>query len=182
METQVWHHLGLTEVYRQLDTRPEGLTDTEASERLARIGSNEIIRRKPVSPWILFFRQFANYFILVLIFAAILAFAVSFLPGESGHRLTGWFILAIVILSVALNFFEEYRARRELEALDRLLIFKTTVLRSGALRQINAAQVVPGDLLVLSQGQKVPADARLVESNSLRTDEFSPHRRKCWGR
>ncbi len=171
METQIWHHLGLTEVYRQLDTRPEGLTDAEVTDRLARLGRNEILRRKPVSPWILFFRQFANYFILVLLFAALLAFAVSFLPGESGRRLTGWFILAIVILSVALNFFEEYRARRELEALDQLLVFKTTVLRSGVSRQIDAAQVVPGDILVLIQGQKVPADARLVDAHSLRTDE-----------
>ena len=78
METQIWHHLGLTEVYRQLDTRPEGLTDAEVTDRLARLGRNGILRRKPVSPWILFFRQFANYFILVLLFAALLAFAVSF--------------------------------------------------------------------------------------------------------
>jgi Ca2+-transporting ATPase len=171
METQAWHHLELTDVYRQLDTCPEGLTDAEVSGRLSRHGRNEIIRRKPVSPWILFFKQFANYFILVLLFAAILAFTVSFLPGQSGRRLTGWFILGIVLLSVALNFFEEYRARKELDALDRLLVFKTSVLRAGVSRQIDAAQVVPGDILVLGHGQKVPADARLVDAHSLRTDE-----------
>ena len=171
METPVWHNLGLPETYQQLESRPEGLTEAEVSERLVRHGRNEIIRRKPVSPWRLFFKQFANYFILVLLFAVVLAFAVSFLPGENGRRLTGWFILGIIVLSVALSFFEEYRSQKELEALDRLLVFKTTVLRAGASRKIDSAEVVPGDILLLSQGQKVPADARLVEVFSLRTDE-----------
>ena len=154
-----------------LETRPEGLTDAEVTDRLAQHGRNEIIRRKPISPWRLLLKQFANYFIFVLLFAAILAFTVSYLPGESGRRLTAYFILGIIVLSVALSFFEEYRAQKELEALDRLLVFKTTVLRAGAPQQIDAAEVVPGDILVLTHGQKVPADARLIEAHSLRTDE-----------
>jgi Ca2+-transporting ATPase len=171
METEAWHHLELPEIYQQLGTRPEGLTDSEATVRLQQHGRNEILHRTLASPWKLFFKQFANYFILVLLFAALLAFAVSFLPGENGHRLTGWFILGIVVLSVALSFFEEYRSQKELEALDRLLVFKTIVLRAGSLRQMDAAEVVPGDILMLSQGQKIPADARLVEVHSLRADE-----------
>jgi Ca2+-transporting ATPase len=119
----------------------------------------------------LLLKQFANYFIFVLFFAAILAFTVSYLPGESGRRLTAYFILGIIILSVALSFFEEYRAQKELEALDRLLVFKTTVLRAGIHQQIDTAEVVPGDILVLTHGQKVPADARLIEVHGLRTDE-----------
>jgi Ca2+-transporting ATPase len=171
MTTPAWHNLGIPDTYQQLGTRPEGLTDAEVSEHLAQSGRNEIIRRKPVSPARLLLKQFANYFIFVLLFAAILAFAVSFLPGESGRRLTGWFILGIIIFSVALSFFEEYRAQKELEALDKLLVFKTKVLRAGTTRQIDAAEVVPGDILVLAHGQKVSADARLIEAHSLRTDE-----------
>ena len=72
---------------------------------------------------------------------------------------------------MALSFFEEYRAQKELEALDRLLVFKTTVMRAGSILKIEAAEVVPGDILVLSHGQKIPADARLMEAHSLRTDE-----------
>jgi len=166
-----WHTLEIQEIYRQLGTRPEGLNEAEVTDRLAQSGRNEITRRKPVSPWRLLFKQFVNYFILVLLFAAILAFAVSFLPGESGRRLTAYFILGIIVLSVTLNFFEEYRAQKELEALDRLLVFKTSVLRAGIAQQIEAGEVVPGDILVLTHGQKVPADARLVEAHSLRTDE-----------
>ena len=171
MAAPAWHHLDVSEVYEQLGSRPEGLTDKEVADHLARSGRNEILRRKPISPWRLLLKQFVNYFIFVLLFAAILAFAVSFLPGESGRRLTAYFILGIIVLSVALSFFEEYRAQKELEALDRLLVFKTTVLRNGTHQHIDATEVVPGDILLLKQGQKVPADARLIEVHSLRTDE-----------
>jgi P-type Ca2+ transporter type 2C len=171
MATSAWHNLGIPEIYQQLGAHPEGLTASEVADRLSHHGRNEIIRRKPISPWRLLLKQFVNYFIFVLLFAAILAFTVSYLPGESGRRITAYFILGIIILSVALSFFEEYRAQKELEALDRLLVFKTTVLRNGAHQQIDAAEVVPGDILVLAHGQKVPADARLIEAYSLRTDE-----------
>jgi len=147
------------------------LTTAEVAERLARFGRNEIARRKPVSPLRLLLKQFANFFVLVLLFAATLAYAVSFLPGESGRRLTAFFILGIIAVSVALSFFEEYRAQKELEALDRLLVVKAVVVRDGVRRQVEAAEVVPGDILVLSQGQRVPADARVIEAYSLRADE-----------
>jgi Ca2+-transporting ATPase len=171
MTSHVWHTLDISDVIAQLGTRLEGLTENEVAARLAHSGRNEIIRRKPINPWQLLLKQFTNYFIFVLFFAAILAFAVSYLPGESGRRLTAYFILGIIVVSVALSFFEEYRAQKELEALDRLLVFKTTILRAGSSRQINAAEVVPGDILVLAHGQKVPTDARLIEAHSLRTDE-----------
>jgi Ca2+-transporting ATPase len=169
--TTAWHHDPLSAVYLPLESGPDGLNDPQAALRLAHSGRNEILRRKPVSPARLLLKQFANNFILVLFFAAALALAVSFLPGETGRRLTAYFILGIIALSVALSFFEEYRAQKELEVLDRLLVFKATVLRGGVIRQVEAAEVVPGDVLLLAQGQKVPADARLIEVQGLRTDE-----------
>jgi Ca2+-transporting ATPase len=171
MEATQWHTLSIDDTLEQLDTGTKGLTSAEAGERLARFGRNEITRRKPVSSVRLFLKQFANFFVVVLLFAAALAYAVSFLPGESGRRLTAFFILGIIALSVILSFFEEYRAQKELEALDRLLVFKAAVIRDGIRRQVNANEVVPGDSLVLSHGNKVPADARLMEAHSLRADE-----------
>ena len=171
MNTTLWHSLDLDRVFHAIDARREGLSSAEASDRLLRLGRNEIARRKPVSPVRLFFKQFANFFVMVLLFAAGLAYAVSYLPGEGGRRLTAFFILGIVALGVLLSFFEEYRAQRELDALDELLISKATILRDGTPRQVDAAEVVPGDILVLSHGQKVPADARVIESHSLRVDE-----------
>ncbi|MFY9269534.1 MAG: cation-transporting P-type ATPase [Candidatus Manganitrophaceae bacterium] len=171
METTPWHSLTIDEALKRLSSHASGLTAAEAAERLTRFGRNEIPRRKPLSPLRLLLRQFANFFVWVLLFAAALAYTVSFLPGEEGRRLTAFFILGIVALSVALSFFEEYRAQKEMAALDRLLTFKATVLRDNTPHQIDAAEVVPGDILVLTHGQKVPADARLIEARSLRADE-----------
>jgi Ca2+-transporting ATPase len=170
-EATVWHHLTVQDAFERLETRPEGLISAEAGERLARFGRNEIARHKSLSPLRLLARQFANFFVLVLLFAAALAYAVSFLPGEADRRLTAFFILGIVALSVTLSFFQELRAQKELEALDRLLVFRAIILRDGVHHQVDAAEVVPGDILVLSQGQKIPADARVIESHSLRADE-----------
>ncbi len=166
-----WHSLSIEQVFKQLDSGPQGLTVADAADRLKRSGSNILQTRKPISPYKLFFKQFANYFILVLLFAAVLAYAVSFLPGQSERKLTAIFILVIILISISLSFFEEYRSQRELEALTRLLNFRTAVLRAGARREIDAMHVVPGDVLVLSQGQKVPADGRLIDAHSLRADE-----------
>ena len=166
-----WHNLSIEQAFRQLDTNPNGLAETEAADRLKHWGNNQLQQRKPIQPLKLFYKQFANYFILVLLFAAVLAYGVSFMPGQGERKLTAYFILAIILLSVVLSFFEEYRSQRELEALGRLLVFRTTVLRDGVRKEIDASQVVPGDVLVLSQGQKVPADGRVFESHSLRADE-----------
>ena len=171
MDTTLWQSLDLDRVFQAIDGRREGLSAGEAADRVLRFGRNEIARRRPVSPVELFLKQFANFFVLVLLFASGLAFAVSYLPGEGGRRLTAFFILGIIALGVLLSFFEEYRAQRELDALDNLLIFKATILRDGTPRQLDAAEVVPGGILFLSHGQKVPADARVIESHSLRVDE-----------
>lgn len=171
MDSIRWHSLSIEETLQRLGVSADGLTSAEAATRLARAGRNEIARRKPIEPWRLLLKQFANYFVIVLMFAAVLAYAISFLPNESSRRLTALFILGIVALSVLLSFFEEYRAQKELEALDKLLVFKAIVLRDGAHIQIDAGEVMPGDVLVLAQGQKVPADARVIRANSLRVDE-----------
>jgi Ca2+-transporting ATPase len=171
MDATSWHSLNLEQVFQAVDGRPEGLSAPEAADRLLRFGPNELSRRKPASPIRLFLKQFANFFMLVLLFAAALAYGVSYLPGESGRRLTAFFILGIVGLSVLLSFFEEFSAQKELDALDKLLVFKATVIRDGSSRQLDAAEVVPGDVLVLSHGQKIPADARVIEAHSLRVDE-----------
>lgn len=172
MQDTSWHSLNIKDVLQQLDSGlTTGLTHLEAAGRLAKYGRNEIARHKAISPLRLFLKQFANFFVLVLLFAAALAFAVSFLPGESNRRLTAFFILGIIALSVVLSFFEEYRAQKELDALDKLLFVNASVRRDGTQHQVDAAEIVPGDILVLAHGQKVPADARVIEAHSLRADE-----------
>jgi len=171
MGTPNWHSLTADETLKQLNTQLAGLSPAEVTARIAEFGRNEIARRRSISPLRLFLKQFANFFVLVLLFAAALAYAVSYLPGESSRQLTAFFILGIIALSVLLSFIEEYRAQKELEALDRLLVFKARVIRNGIQHEVDAAEVVPGDILVLAHGQKVPADARIIEAHSLRADE-----------
>ncbi len=171
MNSVFWHHLSIEDTSEKLNTSSDGLASAEAANRLARGGRNEIVRRKAIAPWHLLVKQFANFFVIVLLFAAALAYAISFLPNEESRRLTAFFILGIVALTVLLSFFEEYRAQKELEALDRLLVFKAIVKRDGVPKQIDASEVVPGDVLVLAQGQKVPADARVIQATGLRADE-----------
>ena len=93
-----WHSLTADAVLRELNVETQGLTAAEASARLGRSGRNEIARRKPVSPLRLLLKQFANFFVLMLLFAAGLAYAVSYLPGESSRRLTAFFILGIIAI------------------------------------------------------------------------------------
>lgn len=171
MISNAWHHLDVAATLTQLQTSGDGLTSAEAARRLKRTGRNEIARRKSAPAWHLLLKQFTNFFVIILLFAAALAFAISFLPNEAGRRLTAFFILGIVALTVLLSFFEEYRSQKELEALDKLLVFRAVVKRDGAPPQIDASEVVPGDVLVLAQGQKVPADARVIEAHGLRADE-----------
>ncbi len=166
-----WHNLSIEESLQELGSRSSGLNEAEVEDRLKKYGPNQLQSRESISPFKLFFKQFANYFILVLLFAAALAYGVSYMPGQSDRKLTAYFILGIILLSVLLSFFEEYRSQRELEALSRLLSFHTQVLRDGVRKEVDAARVVPGEVVVLIQGQKVPADARLIEVNSLRADE-----------
>ncbi len=171
MTSNDWHHLDVAATFNRLQTSGDGLTSTEAARRLDRTGRNEIARRRSTPAWRLLLKQFANFFVLILLFAAALAFAISFLPNEEGRRITAFFILGIVALTVLLSFFEEYRSQKELEALDKLLTFKAVVKRGGAPQQIDTSDVAPGDVLVLAQGQKVPADARVIEAHGLRVDE-----------
>ena len=147
-----WHSVEIHQAFQKLDTCPEGLAETEAADRLKRRGANLLKPARLISQVKIFLKQFANYFILVLLFAAGLAFAISGLPGQADHILTAYFILVIILLSVLLSFYEEFRSQRELEALNRLLSFHTRVIRDGERKEIDAALVVPGDVVVLSQG------------------------------
>jgi magnesium-transporting ATPase (P-type) len=97
MEPTAWYGLTVVEALAQLKTSLHGLTAAEAAARRVHYGTNEIVRRKPVSLLHLLVKQFVNFFVLILLFAASLAYVVSFLPGEHGRRLTAFFILGITV-------------------------------------------------------------------------------------
>ena len=164
MEPRHFHTLTPEQVCAVLETGPQGLSDTAAQERLERDGPNELTAGKKISAWRILLRQFANLLILILLVATV----ISFLLGE---RLDAWVIAAIVLACVGLGFVQEYRAEKAAAALQKLAAPVATVIREGHERAIRAREVVPGDVLVLHTGDRVAADARLLEEVNLKADE-----------
>ncbi|MEM2141870.1 MAG: HAD-IC family P-type ATPase, partial [Candidatus Thorarchaeota archaeon] len=159
-----WHAIEADDVIRILGSSEDGLSQGEAAGRLAKYGPNEISLRTRTSPLTIFLRQFKNTLTIILIIAALLSILVE-------EPIDAILIIAIVIAAAALGFVQEYRAERALEALQSMLDPTVTVLRGGSSHVISTREVVPGDIIVLKEGDRIPADARLVQSVNLKVDE-----------
>tara|TARA_Y100000310_G_C20680695_1_gene815776 strand:- start:296 stop:2875 length:2580 start_codon:yes stop_codon:yes gene_type:complete len=152
------------DVVRDLSSRNKGLTQAEINDRLVKYGPNILKEKKKRSPLILFLRQFTSFLVLILIFATV----VSFLLGE---RIDALVIGIIVVLNGVFGFVQEFKAEKAIEALKKMGSLKCKVIRNGKTETIDASKVVPGDILVLGEGDKVAADARLLDVNNLLVDE-----------
>jgi Ca2+-transporting ATPase len=160
-----WHALEAGETLLLLDSDAErGLASAEARSRLEKYGPNELRQEGKISPLSLFLGQFKNLLIVILLVAVALSVAV-------GEVIDAVMIGAIVILSAVLGFVQEYKAERALEALKKMLSPTITVLREGREADVPSRELVPGDILLLEAGDRIPADARLVEVRSLDCDE-----------
>jgi Ca2+-transporting ATPase len=171
------HALAIDDVYRVLETAPSGLTSSEAEARLREYGYNELAERKRVTPLEIFLHQFKDVFVLMLLVAIVISLAIGYYKGSAGNG--GAFdeyvdaitIGAIVVLNAVVGFIQEYRSEKAVEAMKRLSAPRARVLRDGHSLVIPAREVVPGDVIDLEAGDRVPADARLAEVVDLRTDE-----------
>ncbi|RKX61615.1 MAG: ATPase P, partial [Thermodesulfobacteriota bacterium] len=159
-----WYSLSPPEVLKRLKTNIQGLTQEEAQKRLVQYGENKLEEKKPVTPWQIFFNQFKSVLIAILLIASIASFAI----GEVTDAFT---ILAIVILNAILGFTQEFKAEKALEALKKMLALKAKVIRAGVPVSIDTRFIVPGDIVVLEIGEKVPADLYLLKVESLQIDE-----------
>jgi Ca2+-transporting ATPase len=167
MSEQSWHSLTAEQAVKELRTDAErGLSVSEVAARLGQYGHNELVREKKTPPIVLFFNQFKNILVIVLLIAIILSFLI-------GEILDGAIISVIVLFVAILGFVQEFRAERALEALKKMLSPSITVHRDGEEQEIPTADVVPGDILYLEAGDKVPADARLLEAHAFKCDESS---------
>jgi Ca2+-transporting ATPase len=165
MATAAWHSLEPEQILHELNSDSHrGLTAEEVRSRLEKYGYNELQREEKVSPWTLFLNQFKNALIVILLVAIVLSAIV-------GEYVDAVIIAAIVIFCAILGFVQEYRAERALEALKQMLSPTITVLRGGKEEEAPSKELVPGDILLLEAGDRVPADARLIEHHSLRCDE-----------
>ena len=166
MGTQV-QNIATDQVHRFLHSRPDGLKRKEVAERQREVGPNllEVRRRFQWAKSLV--RQFTNFFSILLdISAAICFVAHTIQPGES-MDLLGWALLGVSVLNALFSFVQEYRAERAMEELQRFLPQKVTVRREGREIEISAEDIVPGDVLLLREGDKIPADARLTGCQDL---------------
>ena len=162
--TTAWHAMGVDDVLSRLGTSPDGLAIHEANERLARVGPNVLPRASGHGALRLLVRQLDSPLIWVLIAAS----AVAILLGKV---LDGLVVLAVVVVNTIIGFIQEYRASKAIDALLRMVPETATVLRDGRRTVIDAAEVVPGDVVSLAAGDRVPADLRLITCRSLRAEE-----------
>jgi len=163
-EASAWHALSVEAVLSELSTGRRGLPKAEVQLRLERDGPNELRAAAHVSPWKILFEQFKNVLILVLVVATV---ASAFL----GHGVETIAIAVIVLFAVVLGFIQEYRAERAIEALREMAAPTVVVIRDGREMEIAARELVQGDIILLQAGDKVAADARLLESVNLQADE-----------
>jgi len=159
-----WHTLSTDEVLIQLQATPEGLTKDEAVRRLAEHGLNELTAAHRVSPWKLLFEQFKNVLIIILLVAIVLSALLD-------HGVEAIAIGVIVLFSVILGFVQEYRAEKAIEALKQMAAPTATALRDGEETEVAAHNLVPGDVILLRAGDRIPADARLIEAINLQVEE-----------
>nr|MDO8134013.1 HAD-IC family P-type ATPase [Candidatus Njordarchaeum guaymaensis] len=168
-EALKWHLMGSEAVLKTLKTSARGLRKEESTARFEKFGPNEIISEKKFSSLKLLLKQFTSFLILILIAAIIISAIVDLSKNE--FPVDSVAILAIVILSAVLGFTQEYRAEQSMEALKRMAAPKAKVLRDGVETHVESREVVPGDILILEMGDKVPADARIFEAANLKIDE-----------
>ncbi|MCC7200636.1 MAG: cation-transporting P-type ATPase [Gammaproteobacteria bacterium] len=162
--------LSAVDVLASLKSSEAGLASAEALRRLAEFGPNRIEEVKGRPLWLRFLREFTHFFALILWVAAVLAFfAESRSPG-SGMWQLGVAILGVIVVNGVFSFFQEYRAERAIDALRQLLPASVKVFRDGELLACAAETLVPGDVVLLQEGENVPADCRLIQASALRVN------------
>ena len=159
-----WHNLTQDEAFKVLNSRRSGLSKAETSERLIQYGPNKLKGKKKTPPILVLLRQFISPLIYVLLIAVIISFIVK-------HFIDAWVILGVLLLNAVIGFIQETRAEAAMEALIKMAAPRARVRRDGKIESLPAREIVPGDILLLETGDKVPADARLIEVSNLKMNE-----------
>lgn len=159
-----WHAVSVDETVAFQKTGPEGLTDEQALERIARFGPNRLPQAKRHSAFLRFFAQFHDVLIYVLLGAGLVTALL-------GHWLDAMVILAVVVVNAVVGFLQEGKAENALSAIREMLAPKASVIRHGQRRTVPGSELVPGDIVLIEAGARVPADIRLTEARNLRIEE-----------
>ncbi len=164
MESKEYYRLSGQEALKDLSSSTQGLSEKEAGSRLEKYGKNEIKKGKEISPLQIFLNQFKSPVVYILLAALIIS-------GILREVVDSVVIASILVINGVFGFAQEYKAEKSIEALKKLESLKARVLRDGKVMQIDSAMLVPGDIILLEIGDKVPADSRLIEINELKVQE-----------
>lgn len=160
-----WHTLDVhTSLIEQHSSQEQGLSQSEVLERQAQFGPNELLEKGVKSPWLILWEQVSSIMVLILLVAA----GLSAVLGDYQDAVV---ILAIVVFFVSLGVFQEYRAEQAIASLKKMAVPDVRVKREGKKTSVPAPDLVPGDILLLEAGDQVAADARILESHSLKAQE-----------
>jgi sodium/potassium-transporting ATPase subunit alpha len=164
------YKIPLPEFLQRLGVDDSGLSEQEASRRLQECGPNVLEETGKESILIKYLKQFWNFFSILLIIGAFLAFLAEYLDPGKGNLYIGIAIGLVVVLNSTFTFVQEYQAAKTMESFRQLLPPHAKVLRDGKIRDILASELVVGDIFLIEEGDKIPADGRLIETNSLKVD------------
>ncbi|MEJ2241210.1 MAG: HAD-IC family P-type ATPase, partial [Candidatus Bathyarchaeota archaeon] len=170
---QEWHAIEKKRLLESLKANENGLSTEEAERRLQEFGPNELISKEGINPLQIFFGQFKDIFVIMLLIAMTISIVIALTSttGEIKEYIDAATIGAIVVLNAVVGFVQEYRSEKAMEAMKKLTAPKARVLRDGSEQLIPSKDIVPGDIVLLDAGDRVPADSRLLEVVDLKTDE-----------
>ncbi len=164
------HKLSLADLYKNLDSSVQGLSEETAALRLQHYGPNELRVRQDVPQIIKFLLQFKNFFALLLMVGGILAIAADRLDPGQGNLYIAIALFAVVLLNAIFTYIQEHQSERIMDSFRRMLPAMVTVLRNGHAQRAPAQTLVPGDVILLHEGDRVPVDGRLIEASDLEVD------------
>ncbi|MDQ2086151.1 cation-transporting P-type ATPase [Herbivorax sp. ANBcel31] len=159
-----WHSMDVKDVMAKLNTSKNGLSKEEAQIRLEQYGYNKLPEPKKTNLFMRFIIHFHNALIYVLLAAAVITALMD-------HWIDTWVILAVVIINAIIGFVQEGKAEKALENIKHMLSLKSALYRNGKREEIDAENIVPGDIVILSSGDKIPADLRILEASNLKVEE-----------
>ena len=164
------HRLSVEEALKALGTGDHGLSEAEAASRLREFGPNELQAADTIPVLAMLGRQCTHFLALLLWAAAALAFVADWIKPGEGMDLLAWAIIGVIGVNALFSFVQEYKAERAIIALRRLLPMRVKVVRTGEIREVSASDLAPGDLAILAEGDRVPADGRVIAAVQFRVD------------
>ena len=169
----MWHTLKIEEITKRLGTNiQKGLTNEEVKKRIVKHGKNKLNEKSKDNIVIRFIKQFNDFMIIILIIASIISAVISYTQGENDY-FDSIIIIVIVVFNAIMGLVQEEKAEKSIEALKRMTPQLAKVIREGKQEEINAEDLVPGDIILIEAGNNIPADCRIIESNNLKIEESS---------